>query len=135
MSDKTEIMTVELVIEPIVPYTVADVEADLADDIRQVAAEEKMTDLVGSDRFLLRREPHLPLPTKEELESIKLILEITAKVGAPLVALFKAIFGYLKKKYGKVKVLKIKMDGKEITIPVEGNSMSIALEEMAKYQK
>jgi len=133
MSDKTETMTVELVIEPIAPYTVADVETDLADDIRQVAAEEKMTDLVDSDRFSLLTERHLP--SKEELESIKLIVEIATMVGTPLIALFKAVFGYLKKKYGKVRVLKIKMDGKEITIPVEGDSVSIALEEMAKYQK
>jgi hypothetical protein len=135
MSDKIETMTVELVIEPIAPYTVADVETDLADDIRQVAAEEKMTDLVDSDRFLLRREPHLPLPSKEELESIKLIIDIATVVSASLIGLFKAIFGYLKKKYGKVKVLRIKMDGEEITIPLEGDSVSIALEEMAKYQK
>ena len=135
MSDKTEAMTVELVIEPIAPYTVADVEADLAGDIRQAAAEEKMTDLVDSDRFLLRTERHLPLPSKEELESIKLIVEVATMIGTPLVALFKAVFNYLKKKYGKVRVLKIKMDGKEITIPLEGDSVSIALEEMAKYQK
>ncbi|MGA9347964.1 MAG: hypothetical protein WBW48_04075 [Anaerolineae bacterium] len=135
MSDKTEAMTVELVIEPIAPYTVADVAASLADDIRQAAAEEKMTDLVDSDRFSLRTERHLPLPSKEELESIKLILEITTMAGAPLIALFKFVFGYLKKKYGKVRVLKIKMDGKKITIPVEGDSVSIALEEIAKYQK
>ena len=133
MSDKTETMTVELVIEPIAPYTVADVETDLVDDIRQAAADEKMTDLVDSDRFALRAERHLP--TKEELESIKLILEVATMIGAPVVALFKAVFGYLKKKYGKVKVLKIRMDGKEITIPLEGDSVSIALEEMAKYQK
>jgi hypothetical protein len=133
MSDKTETMTVELVIEPIAPYTVADVETDLADDIRQAAAEEKMTELVDSDRFSLHTERYLP--TKEELESIKLIVEIAAIVGRPLVGLFKSIFGYLKKKYGKVKVLKIKMDGKEIAIPLEGDSVSITLEEMAKYQK
>jgi hypothetical protein len=133
MSGKTEAVTVELVIEPIAPYTVADVESDLADDIRQAAAEEEMTGLVDSDRFSLHAERYLP--TKEELESIKLILEIAALIGAPLVKLFKAIFNYLKKKYGKVRVLKIRMDGKEITIPVEGDSVSIALEEMAKYQK
>lgn len=133
MSDKTEAMTVELVIEPIAPYTVADVEADLADDIRQAAAEEEMTDLVDSDRFSLRAERHLP--SKEALESIKLIVEIATIAGLPLVGLFKAVFGYLKKKYGKVKVLKIKMDSKEITIPLEGDSVSIALEELAKYQK
>lgn len=133
MGDKTETLTVELVIEPMAPYTVADVETDLLDDIRQAAAEEEMTDLVDRDRFVLRAERHLP--TQEELESIKLIMDIVTMVGAPLVALFKAVFGYLKKKYGKVKVLKIKMDGKEITIPLEGDSVSIALEEMAKYQK
>ncbi|MBC8492539.1 MAG: hypothetical protein H8D43_02040 [Chloroflexi bacterium] len=133
MSDKTEAMAIELVIEPIAPYTVADVETDLAGDIRQAAAEENMTDLVDSDRFSLRTERHLP--SKEELESIKLIVEVATMIGTPLVALFKAVFNYLKKKYGKVKVLKIKMDGKEITIPVEGDSISIALEEMAKYQK
>lgn len=133
MSDKTETMMVELVIEPIAPYTVADVEAELADDIRQAAAEEEMTDLVDSDRFSLHAERYLP--TKEELESIKLILEIATLIGAPAVGLFKAVLGYLKKKYGKVRVLKIKMDGKEITIPVEGDSVSIALEKMAKYQK
>lgn len=132
MSDKTEAMTVELVIEPIAPYTVADVETDLADDIRQAAAEEKMTDLVDSDRFSLRTERHLP--SKEALESIKLIVEVAVMAGQPLVELFKAIFGYFKKKYGKVKVLKIKMDGKEITIPLEGDSVSIALEELAKSQ-
>ena len=133
MSDKTEGLTVELVIEPIVPYTVADVEADLADGVRQVAAEEKMIDLVDSDRFSLRTERHLP--PKEELESIKLIVEIATMAGLPLVGLFKAVFGHLKKKYGKVRVLKIKMDGKEITIPLEGDSVSIALEELGKYQK
>jgi len=133
MSDKTEAMTVELVIEPIAPYAVADVETDLADDIRQAAAEEEMTDLVDSDRFSLRTERHLP--SKEELESIKLIVEIATMAGLPLIGLFKVVFGYLKKKYGKVKVLKIKMDGKEVTIPLEGDSMSIALEELAKYQK
>ena len=132
MNDKTEAMTVELVIEPIAPYTVADVETDLADDIRQAAAEEKMTDLVDSDRFSLRAERHL-LP-KEALESIKLIVEVAIMAGQPLVGLFKAVFGYLKKKYGKVRVLKIKMDGKEITIPLEGDSVSIALEELAKSQ-
>jgi len=133
MSDKTEALTVELMIEPIAPYTVVDVETDLADDIRQAAAEEKMADLVDSDRFSLHAERYLP--TKEELESIKLIVEIATIVGQPLVRLFKAIFNYLKKKYGKVRVLKIKMDGKEITIPLEGESVSIALEELAKYQK
>jgi len=132
MSDKTEAMTVELVIEPIAPYTVADVETDLADDVRQAAAEEEMTDLVDSDRFSLRKERYLP--PKEELEAIKLIVEVAIIAGRPLVGLFKAIFGYLKKKYGKVKVLKIKMDGKEITIPLEGDSVSIALEELAKSQ-
>jgi hypothetical protein len=121
------------VIEPIAPYTVADVETDLADDIRQAAAEEKMTELVDSDRFSLHAERYLP--TKEELESIKLIVEIATIVGQPLVKLFRAIFNYLNKKYGKVKVLKIKMDGKEIAIPLEGDSVSITLEEMAKYQK
>lgn len=135
MSNKTETMTVELVIEPIVPYTVADVETHLADDVRQAAAEEKMTDLVDSDRFSLHTERHLPLPSKEELESIKLIVEVATMVGLPLIGLFKAIFGYLKKKYGKVRVLRIKMDGKEITIPLEGDSVSIALEELAKYQR
>jgi hypothetical protein len=133
MSGKTEAMTVELVIEPIAPYTVADVEAELADDIRQAAAEAEMTDLVDSDRFSLHTERYLP--TKEELESIKLIAEIATIVGQPLVKLFRALFNYLKKKYGKVKVLKIKMDGKEIAIPLEGDSVSITLEEMAKYQK
>lgn len=133
MSDKTEALTVELVIEPIAPYTVADVETDLDDDIRQAAAEEKMADLVDSDRFSLRKERYLP--PKEELEAIKLIVEVAIMAGRPLVGLFKAIFGYLKKKYGKVRVLKIKMDGKEITIPLEGDSVSIALEELAKYQK
>ena len=133
MSDKTEALTVELVIEPIAPYTVADVETDLADDVRQAAAEEEMTDLVDSDRFSLRKERYLP--PKEELEAIKLIVEVAIMAGRPLVGLFKAVFGYLKKKYGKVKVLKIKMDGKEITIPLEGDSVSIALEELAKYQK
>ena len=133
MSDKTEAMTVELVIQPIAPYTVADVETDLADDIRQAAAEEEMTDLVDSDRFSLRTERHLP--SKEELESIKLIVEVATMIGTPLIALFKAVFNYLKKKYGKVRVLKIKMDGKEITIPLEGDSVSIALEEISKYQK
>jgi hypothetical protein len=133
MSGKTEAMTVELVIEPIEPYAVADVEAELADDIRQAAAEEGMTDLVDSDRFSLHAERYLP--TKEELESIKLIVEIATIVGQPLVKLFRALFNYLKKKYGKVKVLKIKMDGKEIAIPLEGDSVSITLEEMAKYQK
>jgi hypothetical protein len=81
----------------------------------------------------LRAERHLP--SKEALESIKLIVEIATIAGLPLVGLFKAVFGYLKKKYGKVKVLKIKMDSKEITIPLEGDSVSIALEELAKYQK
>jgi rRNA processing protein Gar1 len=133
MSDKAEAMTVELVIEPVAPYTVADVETDLADDIHQAAAEEKMTDLVDSDRFSLRTERLLP--PKEKLESIKLIVEVVIMAGQPLVGLFKAVFGYLKKKYGKVKVLKIKMDGKEITIPLEGDSVSIALEELGKYQK
>jgi len=132
MSDKTEAVTVELVIEPIAPYTVADVETDLADDVRQAAAEEEMTDLVDSDRFSLRKERYLP--PKGELEAIKLIVEVAIMAGRPLVELFKAIFGYLKKKYGKVKVLKIKMDGKEITIPLEGDSVSIALEELAKSQ-
>jgi hypothetical protein len=135
MSDKIETMTVELVIEPIAPYTVTDVETDLADDVRQAAAEEKMTDLVNSDRVSLRTERYLPLPSKEELESIKLIVEIATIVGRPLVGLFKAVFNYLKQKYGKVKVLKVKMDGKEIAIPLEGDSLSIALEEMTKYQK
>jgi hypothetical protein len=133
MSEKAEALTVELVVEPIAPYTVADVEAELADDIRQAAAEEKMADLVDSDRFSLRKERYLP--PKEELEAIKLIVEVAIMAGRPLVGLFKAIFGYLKKKYGKVRVLKIKMDGKEITIPLEGDSVSIALEELAKYQK
>jgi hypothetical protein len=132
MSEKAEAVTVELVIEPIAPYTVADVETDLADDVRQAAAEEEMTDLVDSDRFSLRKERYLP--PKEELEAIKLIVEVAIMAGRPLVGLFKAIFGYLKKKYGKVKVLKIKMDGKEITIPLEGDSVSIALEELAKSQ-
>ena len=132
MSEKAEAVTVELVIEPIAPYTVADVETDLADDVRQAAAEEEMTDLVDSDRFSLRKERYLP--PKEELEAIKLIVEVAIIAGRPLVGLFKAIFGYLKKKYGKVKVLKIKMDGKEITIPLEGDSVSIALEELAKSQ-
>ena len=132
MSEKAEAVTVELVIEPIAPYTVADVETDLAEDIRQAAAEEKITDLVDSDRFSLRKERYLP--PKGELESIKLIVEVAIMAGRPLVGLFKAIFGYLKKKYGKVKVLKIKMDGKEITIPLEGDSVSIALEELAKSQ-
>lgn len=135
MSDKTEAMTVELVIEPIAPYTVADVETDLADDIRQAAAEEKMTDLVDSDRFSLRTERHLPLPSKEELESIRIIVELATVVSQPLAKLFGTVFSYLKKKYGKVRVLKIKMDGKEITIPLEGDSVSIALEEISKYQK
>jgi len=132
MSEKAEAVTVELVIEPIAPYTVADVETDLADDIRQAAAGEEMTDLVDSDRFSLRKERYLP--PKEELEAIKLIVEVAIMAGRPLVELFEAIFGYLKKKYGKVKVLKIKMDGKEITIPLEGDSVSIALEELAKSQ-
>jgi len=135
MSDKTETMTVELMIEPIAPYTVADVKADLTDDIRQAAAEEKMADLVDSDRFSLLTERYLPLPSKEELESIKIIVEIATIVGQPLVKLFRTLFNYLKKKYGKVRVLKIKMDDKEITIPLEGDSVFIALEEMAKYQK
>lgn len=133
MNDRTETMAIELVIEPIAPYTVADVEADLAGDVRQAAAEEGMTDLVDSDRFSLRTERHLPLPSKEELESIKTIVEIATVVGQPLVKLFQTVFNYLKKKYGKVRVLKIKMDGKEITIPLEGDSVSIALEELAKY--
>jgi hypothetical protein len=133
MSDKTEALTVELVIEPIAPYTVADVETDLADDVRQAAAEEKMADLVDSDRFSLRKERFLP--PKEDLEAIKLIVEVAIMAGQPLVGLFKAVFDHLKKKYGKVKVLKIKMDGKEITIPLEGDSVSIALEELSKYQK
>jgi hypothetical protein len=133
MSEKAEAVTVELVIEPIAPYTVANVETDLADDVRQAAAEEEMTDLVDSDRFSLRKERYLP--PKEELEAIKLIVEVAIMAGRPLVGLFKAIFGYLKRKYGKVKVLKIKMDGKEITIPLEGDSVSIALEELSKYQK
>lgn len=132
MSEKAEAVTVELVIEPIAPYTVADVETDLADDVRQAAAEEEMTDLVDSDRFSLRKERYLP--PKEELEAIKLIVEVAIMAGKPLVGLFKAVFGYLKKKYGKVRVLKIKMDGKEITIPLEGDSVSIALEELAKSQ-
>jgi len=135
MSDKTKTMTVELVIELIAPYTVAGVEASLADDIRQAAAEEKMTDLVDSSRFSLRTERYLPLLVKEELESIKLVLEVVTLAGAPLIALLKFVFGYLKKKYGKVRVLKIKIDGKKITIPVEGDSVSIALEEIAKHQK
>jgi len=121
------------VIEPIAPYTVADVETDLADDVRQAAAEEKMADLVDSDRFSLRKERFLP--PKEDLEAIKLIVEVAIMAGQPLVGLFKAVFDHLKKKYGKVKVLKIKMDGKEITIPLEGDSVSIALEELSKYQK
>lgn len=135
MSDKTETMTVELVIELIAPYTVAGVEASLADDIRQAAVEEKMTDLVDSGRFSLRTERYLPLPVKEELESIKLVLEVVTLVGAPLIALLRFVFGYLKKKYGKVRVLKIKIDGKKVTIPVEGDSVSIALEEIAKHRK
>jgi len=135
MSDKTKTTTVELVIELIAPYTVAGVEASLADDIRQAAAEGKMTDLVDSSRLSLRIERYLPLPVKEELESIKLVLEVVTLAGAPLIALFKFIFGYLKKKYGKVRVLKIKINGKKITIRVEGDSVSIALEEIAKHQK
>jgi hypothetical protein len=132
MSEKAEAVTVELVIEPIAPYTVADVETDLADDIRQAAAEQKMADLVDSDRFSLRTERHLP--PKETLESIKLIVEVAIMAGQPLVELFRAVFGYLKKKYGKVRVLKIKMDGEEVTIPLKGDSVSIALEELAKSQ-
>ena len=135
MSDKTESMAIELAIEPIAPYTVADVETDLAGDILQAAAEEEMTDLVDSEFFSLWTERHLPLPSKEELESIRIIVELVTIVSQPVAKLFGTVFSYLKKKYGKVRVLKIRMDGKEITIPLEGDSVSIALEEMAKYQK
>jgi hypothetical protein len=131
MTEESKI-AIEIAIEPMAPYKVADVEHGLAEDIRQAAKEAGATDLAAGKGLSVQTERRLP--TKEQLEAIKLALEIAIMAGGPLIAFLKGLIARLQKK-GRVRVLKVKVDGQEIAIPLEWDSLSVAVEEVARQKQ
>jgi hypothetical protein len=106
--------SIELEIEPLSPYTVSKIENEINNTIKEFALNEGISLNEFENGFNIIPERRLPI--KDELETIKVILEIMVIVSPFIIKLINKLILKLRNKYGKIKVLKIIIDGKQIEI-------------------
>jgi hypothetical protein len=122
--------SIEFEFEPLPPFSVEDIHNNLVSELQNITGNQDFTKREFDENVVLHLERHLP--TKDEIECIKIILEIATLVGPPLITLIKSILEYIKSKYGKVRVLRLYVNNRTIEIPIKDDNTLIALEILEK---
>ena len=122
---------IEFMIYPLPPYRIRDVLNEINGFVNTIALDSGLDseDLkekieIQSERFLL---------TKDDIETVKIILEIINIVGPQLKKLIIKIYESIRKKFGTVKVIRVTVGDKIIEVPYTKNeNIEVILTELDK---